>query len=399
METSWCSNIEDINWINRCLKHSLPPGFELSKMVNSGNPEVKLIASSYSKLLNDSLIGFLNLKYQENNITNLMVISARGYLPILESRQKELTEDIMNLQDSNGLTALHYAIDDPSIVSFLINHGSDIYLKNNSNESPYDLIKKKSNIDIEYEYILQQIDESINSFSDKLPSSVTEKNDDIRDRMIKSMYPPVELHTQNLRSFFKFLVDNSLNDEITFYLNKLSRYNDSFDNLIDVYIEKSSIPNFREITIELIRKIYKIMINNFNIEWRKTLGSTADLFYKEITIDMKFILGTLLKVYNNISSKIGIDKNLANFIYNTLKRHYENKYLQNSHIFRDAKNTFTTIKELNFIFVDSISEELEKTLLVSHPVREILDRYMIIFEIFQRDYITVIMNIAVSRMI
>lgn len=65
---------------------------------------------------------FSNIRgYPQKKITNLMVIAARGYSPILEYRINELTKDLIYQEDINGRNALDYAkmSSNPKVYSIL----------------------------------------------------------------------------------------------------------------------------------------------------------------------------------------------------------------------------------------------------------------------------------------
>ena len=223
METPWCNDKSNYKSVNECLKTSLPQSSELNSLINSSDPNIKILSTAYFELLNSKLYDFRSLEYQEKKITNLMVISARGYLPILDNKRTEVTKVILDSQDINGLTALHYAINgnNTSIVYELINLGADLYLKNNVNESSLDLIQRRALVNSIYKDLLSQINSffppsssffppssslilSPSSEEGELPLSII-KND-ISDIIIKGIYPSDEIHHQFL--------DNIVNDYI-----------------------------------------------------------------------------------------------------------------------------------------------------------------------------------------
>ena len=115
METPWCFDVSNIDSINKCFQNADPPAFELEKLLMSPNPEIRVFADNYKFLANAPLTGHLP-GYQTRGITNLMVIAARNYLPLLKKKIDELRPEIIFLQDDTGKTAIHYAYEADNLI-------------------------------------------------------------------------------------------------------------------------------------------------------------------------------------------------------------------------------------------------------------------------------------------
>jgi hypothetical protein len=85
------------------------PSLETLKEYQSSDPQAKELAHQYLDLYQESLDTYSKIgNYASKHITNLMVISARGYVPLLEFKRKQLNRLIVNIPDIHGKTALNY---------------------------------------------------------------------------------------------------------------------------------------------------------------------------------------------------------------------------------------------------------------------------------------------------
>lgn len=167
----------DLDKIQTYLQSNIPPPDELKSRINSTqSPDnIKNILMVYDILSSYNLWDFLSTEYYDRNITNLMVIASRGYLPILQGKLDQISL-VINFESSDGKTALHYALGNPGnidIITLLINNGADVNKKNQNGVSPLDMIRELANSDIEMKYIyknlLDQLDQDKGILFDQLP--------------------------------------------------------------------------------------------------------------------------------------------------------------------------------------------------------------------------------------
>lgn len=122
---SLLDSLSSVDALNSCLQYgTLPTVEELSnpqlrqiilEQTNGNEVETQniiTILNEYIHLYNSPLGSLSNIEgYAEKGITNLMVIADRGYYPLLEEKQQELTSSILKEKDIYGKTAIEYAKD------------------------------------------------------------------------------------------------------------------------------------------------------------------------------------------------------------------------------------------------------------------------------------------------
>ena len=123
----------DVKTIQQFLRNNVPDLNELdTRLASRQTPQqVRDLLQQYKYLLTNSLTDFMNDDYRNKGANNLMVIAARGYLPILKRSQVSsgLSSGLVNRQSNDGKTALVYALynpDNKDIVAYLIQNGANI---------------------------------------------------------------------------------------------------------------------------------------------------------------------------------------------------------------------------------------------------------------------------------
>ena len=115
----------DLNKIQSYLRKNIPNQDELVSRVNSPQTpdDIRNFLAEYYYLLTYDLHYYLSYYYNKN-INNFLVISFRGYLPLLQLKQSELPS-VINTVSNDGANALNYVLSDPNnidVVIFLINN-------------------------------------------------------------------------------------------------------------------------------------------------------------------------------------------------------------------------------------------------------------------------------------
>lgn len=174
----------DIESIQNQLKKNIVSQNDLIDYVDGKNNGeqgiIKNILSVYWYLLTMNLYDFLNQEYYQKNINNFLVISARGYLPLLRQKQDQISL-VINSVSSDGLNALDYTLIDPKnvdVVSFLI--------VNQINVSPYALNKiEEYSISLEDKELLDYYQ---GLYTRLIPSDFRYLNQKINNKVYKIAY-------------------------------------------------------------------------------------------------------------------------------------------------------------------------------------------------------------------
>ena len=152
---------------NQILKEDMSYGMDWKSLIGRSyvSEEMNNLLIQYQILKDRSLNDFMNQDYADKGNINLLVISSRGYLPLLQLKQDELST-LVNHQNIDGNTALHFALSNHNnikLVSFLYDKGANVLLKNKDGQSPLDIVKVLSATSKGYK-------ELYNIWIDKLPS-------------------------------------------------------------------------------------------------------------------------------------------------------------------------------------------------------------------------------------
>ena len=135
-----------IGRVNDLMQRQAPTAEELDIVFKnlSKLPEpIQNLLNDYRELHDNNLDQLFSGYPAERGITNLMVIAAREYLPLIKMKLFQLNSRLINQQDSAGKTALHYALSKPDnvkLVIYLIKNGCDVTIKDQSGTSPENLI-------------------------------------------------------------------------------------------------------------------------------------------------------------------------------------------------------------------------------------------------------------------
>jgi ankyrin repeat protein len=129
------------------------------KKLNSEYSEFSNLQLSKNKLLYKKLSTFdrqyIVSTYKSTTLNNFMALSIRGYYGLIKSFLNKLEDQVgkeniiklINIQDSTGNTALHYACvsakkyDDINIINVLMKWGANKYIKNNTGYDFYYYLK------------------------------------------------------------------------------------------------------------------------------------------------------------------------------------------------------------------------------------------------------------------
>ena len=96
--------------LHKYFQNNLPTESDLLIVYSlTTNEESQALIGQYLFLLQNHLNTFYPW-YPEKNITNLMVIAARDYLPLLNSKKPELFDDLIKYKDIQGKSAVDYAV-------------------------------------------------------------------------------------------------------------------------------------------------------------------------------------------------------------------------------------------------------------------------------------------------
>ena len=123
--------MEKLNYkqLNEYLQNNLPTVEQLTnKELRSLPKENILLINEYISLYNGNLSELSTISgYSEQGITNLMVIVSKGYLPLLEFKQNQLTYQLILQKDSNEFNSLDYSTKDLRIKNLLEKYLRDTF--------------------------------------------------------------------------------------------------------------------------------------------------------------------------------------------------------------------------------------------------------------------------------
>lgn len=94
--------------------------------------------------------------------TDLMVAVSSQDLPAI--RRSLSNEAEINIQNEDGYTALHYAVDYPQVLEMLLKKGADPMIADDLGYRPYDYISQYAQSDPKYQEIKDRIDSEISLF-------------------------------------------------------------------------------------------------------------------------------------------------------------------------------------------------------------------------------------------
>ena len=144
----------DVQTIDNYLKENLATVDELLPEINSiKDDKIKNLLTQYYYLSTYDLKDSLCKDHQNKKINNLMIISVRGYLPLLKLKKDQASNvtpsglAIINQKSADGNTALHYALKDPKnikMVKELIAMGAKINIWNRDPITPDIIIEEYS---------------------------------------------------------------------------------------------------------------------------------------------------------------------------------------------------------------------------------------------------------------
>ena len=131
--------------VNQQLKIAGPTDQQLDQAIGSSkvSEPIRNLLIQYQILKRQPMTGTLNQDYADKGNINLFVISARGYLPLLEEKMNQLSP-VINHQNNEGKTALHFALSNPNninVVATLENNGANVQLKDKAGQTPFDVVK------------------------------------------------------------------------------------------------------------------------------------------------------------------------------------------------------------------------------------------------------------------
>lgn len=195
-----------------------------------------------------------DLKYLDRNMANIIHYAAMYHnidffnqLINLEKFLDKKIYELINIQDKNGNTPLHYIQKDSIVTNLLLNNGANKYIKNNDNKIPYEinLIKSLEPLNITNE--IECID-----------GILIEEIED-KDNLIK-----IEKNIFKIDNLYKHIEYQALNGK-----NYLE-FNDPFRN-------KLNSNNIKQILLKT-----RIMNNNVIIDYRGKIDFRKFSFYSEI---------------------------------------------------------------------------------------------------------------------
>ena len=94
--------------------------------------------------------------------TNLMIAVSSQDLPSI--RRSLSNEAEINVQNENGYTALHYAVDMPQVLEMLLEKGADPMIADDLGYRPYDYVIQYAQSDPKYQEIKDRIDSNLSLF-------------------------------------------------------------------------------------------------------------------------------------------------------------------------------------------------------------------------------------------
>ena len=293
----------DINKIQSYLQHNIPNQDELVSRTNSPQTldDIRIFLATYYYLLTMNLQDYLSQDYYEKNINNFLVISSRGYLPLLHLKQEELPS-VINTRSKDMKNALNYVLSDPNnidVLIFLINN--QIIVDDKSLNKIKDYSEKITDINLRYRY--QQLYDHLvpekQSLFSQLPDDVL--------IMITDNPKDIEKLCQSNRELYRTYCMNP-NSEFwkKLYKNKYNIYPENIDNLsfkeqyetlydlegisITIKIEKAAKMGMKDILEKYIseldplddnKRIFDLAMkgaavggHNEIIEWMLRLGAT-----------------------------------------------------------------------------------------------------------------------------
>ena len=99
-----------------------------------------------AEMLEKSLVSSVNVRHSNwGNMTALMYQAQYGTIKGMEFLMASKPPALVNLQASNGYTALHYAVfsRDPAKLRFLLDNGADKTIRNNRRETALDEARRR----------------------------------------------------------------------------------------------------------------------------------------------------------------------------------------------------------------------------------------------------------------
>ena len=185
-----------INYGVSCSKPDISGNPPLMKAILQNNFEIVFLLVTHHSHEEDH-IDFSNC-YDVNGNTPITLAYRRGFLKIFQFLIHYLD---INVRDSNGNTALHYALlnEDIPTIKLLIEQGAKITLKNNDEESVLDMAMFKKNKDLMF-FLLE-------TYPVTYLKNINEKGDTILISLIKSNF-----YSENdKQQFFNLLLDKGAN--------------------------------------------------------------------------------------------------------------------------------------------------------------------------------------------
>jgi hypothetical protein len=108
-----------------------------------------------------NIIPDLKRKMSLRRTTDLMVAVSSQDLP---SIRRYLDQAEINVQNEDGYTALHYAVDMPQVLEMLLEKGADPMIADDLGYRPYDYIAQYAQSDPKYQEIKDRIDSNLSLF-------------------------------------------------------------------------------------------------------------------------------------------------------------------------------------------------------------------------------------------
>ena len=163
--------------VNQQLKIAGPTDQQLDQAIGSSkvSEPIRNLLIQYQILKRQPLTGTLNQDYADKGNINLFVISARGYLPLLEEKMNQLSP-VINHQNNEGKTALHFALSNPNninVVATLENNGANVQLKDKAGQTPFDVVKDLGGKYKMYNRLYLSWVDKIPTYFDVIPKDIT----------------------------------------------------------------------------------------------------------------------------------------------------------------------------------------------------------------------------------